>query len=76
MYCINRFIALKLFIGEICYILLNIYLNCDYLTIESLIEYEENLAEIEEKFSDEEYDELILSGYFNSDLNKERLFKS
>ena len=42
----NRFIELKILFGGICYILLNVYLNCDYRTLESLIEYTENLAEI------------------------------
>ena len=50
-------------------------MNCDYHTIESLIEYKENFAEIEEKIADEEYDELIMSGNFNSDANKGRFFK-
>ena len=54
----NRFIALKLFFGEICYLLLNVYLNCDYRIIESLIGCKENFAEIEEKIADGEYDEL------------------
>ena len=40
-----------------------------------LIEYKENLAEIEEETADEEYDEQIISGDFNSDPNKRRFFK-
>ena len=47
----------------------------DYRTIESLIEYKENLAEIEEKINDEEYDELILSGDFSSDPYNVRFIK-
>ena len=38
----NRFIGLKLLIGEIGYLMLNVYLNCDYHTIECFIEYNEN----------------------------------
>ena len=53
----------------------NVYLNCDYRTIESIIEYKEDLADIEEKIADEEYDELIISGAFNSDSNKGRFLK-
>ena len=49
-------------------------MNCNYRTIESLIEYKENFAKIEEKFFDEEYDELIISGDFNSDPKKGRFF--
>ena len=48
---------------------------CDYRTIESFIEYKEILAEIEENIADTEYDELIVSGDFNSDPNKKRFFK-
>ena len=47
----------------------------DYHTIESLIEYKENLEEIEEKITDEEYDELIISVDFSSGSNKGRSFK-
>ena len=64
----NRFIGLQLLSGEICYLMMNAYFNClnsDHRTIESLIEYKENLAEIKEKILDEEYDELIKSGDFN-----------
>ena len=39
---------IKLFFGEICYLLLNVYLNCDYSTFESIVECKENLAEVEE----------------------------
>ena len=70
----NRFIGIKIFFGEISYLLLNVYLNCDYRTIESLIEYKENLAEIEQKIADVEYDELIIAGDFNGDPNKGRFF--
>ena len=74
VYGSNRFIGLKIFFGEICYLLLNVYLNCDYRTVESLIEFKENLAEIEQKIADVEYDELIIAGDFNSDPNKGRFF--
>ena len=74
MYSNNKSIGLKLLLGEICYLSLNGYLNCDYRTIESLIENTENLAEIEEKISDE-YDEIVISGDSNSDPNKGRFFK-
>ena len=60
---------MKLFFGDICYLLLNVYLNCDYRTFVSLIEYKENLTEIVKKIVDEEYDELIMSGDFNSAPN-------
>ena len=70
----NRFIGIKILFGEISYLLLNVYLNCDYRTIESLIEYKENLAEIEQKIADVEYDELIIAGDFNCDPNKGRFF--
>ena len=61
VYRINRFTGLKLLFGEICYLLLNLHFNCDYRTIESLIEYKENLEEIEQNIADEEYVELIIS---------------
>ena len=54
--------------------MLNVYLNWEFRTVESLIEYKENLGEIEEKIADEEYDELIIAGDFNSDPNKDRRF--
>ena len=49
----NRFIGLKLLFREIYYLLLNEYMNCYYRTIESLIEYKENLSEIEDRITDE-----------------------
>ena len=48
----DRFIGLRQFFGEICYLIFNVYLNCDYRSIESHIQYKENLAEIEEKIVD------------------------
>ena len=54
---------------------MNVYLKYDYHSIESLIECKETLVEIEEKIVDEEYDELNISGDFNSDPNEERFFK-
>ena len=74
VYDINRFIGLKLFFRENFYLLLSACLNCDYRTIEILIECKENVAEIEEKIADEEYGELIISGKFNSDPNKSRFY--
>ena len=67
----------KLFLGEICYLLFNVYLNSDCRTIKSLIEYIEKLTDIEEKIADEEYDELIRklkSGHFNSGPNNGRFW--
>ena len=40
----NIFIELKLFFGEICHLLMNVYLNCNYRTIGSLVKYKENLT--------------------------------
>ena len=37
-----RFIGLKSLFGEICYLLLNVYLNYDHCTFESVIEYKES----------------------------------
>ena len=66
----NIFIGLQFFFGAVGYILLNVYLNCDYITFISLKKYKENLAEI--AIFTEEYDEVIISGEFNSDPNKGR----
>ena len=40
--------------------MLNVYLNCDYRTTESLFKYKFFFAEIEEKIANEKYDELII----------------
>ena len=48
--------AIKLVAGESSYILINIYLNCDYGNIESLIDYKNNTAQLANFINAEAYD--------------------
>ena len=40
----ERCIGMKIISGEFTYLLLNVYLNCDYGTTESLLNFKDNLA--------------------------------
>ena len=71
----NRCLGLKLINDDISYLLLNVYFNCDYGNLESLLKYRENLAEISEFLSEYDFDELLLIGDMNADPNKGRFFK-
>ena len=60
---------------EVFYILLNVYLHCNYSTIETLIEYKENMAKISETIATEEYDEVIIQvNLIVGNPNKGRFF--
>ena len=71
----NRCLGLKLINDDISYLLLNVYFNCDYGNLESLLKYRENLAEISEFLSEYDFDELLLIGDMNADPNKGRFFQ-
>ena len=58
VYLNNRGLGLKLIYGDISYLLLNVYLNCDYGNLESLLKFRENLAKISEFQSEFDFDEL------------------
>ena len=74
VYCNSRCLGIKMYSGENVYLLLNVYLNCDYGNQESLIKYKENLAEIANFISFDNYDDLILTGDLNCDPHKGRFF--
>ena len=67
--------AIKLIIGESSYLLINVYLNCDYGNNESLIEYKNSMAQLANFINSEAYDDIIIAGDFNSDPVKSRFFK-
>ena len=71
----ERCMGVKITCGSISYLLLNVYLNCDYGTTESLVEFRNNLAIISNHINTVNYDDLILIGDFNSDPYKGRFFK-
>ena len=62
VYFNDRMQGLKILSNDISYLLINVYLNCDYRTIDSIIEYKSNLAHISNIINDENYSELIVSG--------------
>ena len=55
IYCNDRIMAIKLVMGESSYLLINIYLNCDYGNNESLIEYKNNVAQLANFINTEAY---------------------
>ena len=66
--------GLKIIFNNTTYLLVNVYINCDYGTIDSMIEYNTNLANLSNIMNDENYSELIISGDFNCDPTKGRFF--
>ena len=75
IYCNDRIMAIKLVMGESSYLLINIYLNCDYGNNESLIEYKNNVAQLANFINTEVYDDIVIAGDFNCDPVKSRFFK-
>ena len=75
IYFNERIMAIKLIIGESSYLLINVYLNCDYGNNESLIEYKNSMAQLANFINSEAYDDIIIAGDFNSDPVKSRFFK-
>ena len=70
----SRIMGIRLKFNHITYALLNIYCNCDYRTIDSLIEYKSVMSDLSNFCSDEFYDETLLAGDFNCDPHKGRFF--
>ena len=54
---------------------MNVYLNCDYGTLDSLIEYKTNLAELSNFLNEENYDDVLIVGDMNCDPFKGRFFR-
>ena len=71
----KRILGLKLSYGTTNLIILNVYLNCDYGTLDSLIEYKTNLAELSNFLNGEDYDEVLIVGDMNCDPQKGRFFR-
>ena len=74
LYFTNRIMGLKIIFNNTEYILINVYMNCDYKTPESIVEYKSNLADLSNIMNDENYSEIIISGDFNCDPTKGRFF--
>lgn len=72
----NRVLGVKIqFPNDYCFLILNVYLPCDYGDIDSLIEFRSTLADIANAFDSEEFDNFICVGDFNADPNKGRFFR-
>ena len=70
----NRIMGLKIEIGPARYLVINIYLICDYRNVESLVEYKSILAELGNVLASEDFDNVIIAGDWNADPNKGRFF--
>ena len=71
----NRIMGIEMQFEDIKYVILNVYCNCDYRTIDSLIEYKSIMSDLSNFCSNESYDEILIMGDFNCDPNKGRFFK-
>jgi len=70
----ERIMGIKLQYNFSTYLLLNVYLPCDYGDVNSLIDYKFQLAELNNIVLQESYDEIMIIGDFNSDPHKGRFF--
>ena len=75
IYVSSRIMGLQLDLGNMKYLVCNVYFPCDYRDIDSLIEYKSTLSQIENLVIEAEFDELIVGGDFNCDPNKGRFFR-
>ena len=73
--CFNeRCMGIRVEFGEISYLIINVYLNCDYGNHASLIEYKDNIAKLANFINTQSFDEVIIAGDFNCDPTKGRFF--
>ena len=75
IYISSRAMGLKLLAGNCQYLILNVYSPCDYGSIDSLIEYKSNMAQLSNVCLDEMYDVMLMLGDFNCDPSRGRFFK-
>ena len=59
---------------NISYLLVNVYLICDYRNDESYIEYVSSLSELSNSLNQTDFDHVLILGDFNCDPNKGRFF--
>jgi hypothetical protein len=70
----NRIMGLKIINDNNVFLILNVYLPCDYRTNESLTSFRTTLAEISDILESEDVSDVIIAGDFNCDPNKGRFF--
>ena len=70
----DRLMALRLENSTYKCVLLNVYLNCDYRTTESLHEYQSNIGDISNFIREETFDDLVIAGDWNCHPNRGRFF--
>ena len=70
----DRIIGLTLETNYFKYVILNVYMNCDCRTLESLHEYQSCISCISNFISEETFDEIIIIGDMNCDPDKGRFF--
>jgi len=70
----SRIMGLYLNFASSCYLLVNVYLPCDYRTHESLISYRSCLSEIQSICFEKRFDEIIISGDMNCDPDRGRFY--
>ena len=56
-------------------VIFNVYLNCDYRTLDSLHDYQTSIGNIANFIREESFDDIVLAGDFNCDPSKGRFFR-
>ena len=72
----NRIMGLKIiFSDNRSFLLLNVYMPCDYGNVESALMYKESLAKLDNICESEDFDDICIIGDFNADPTKGRFFR-
>jgi len=71
----DRVMGLRLQFNQKTYLLLNVYLPCDYGNTNSLVEYKFQISELHNIALNEIYDDILIIGDFNCDPHKGRFFR-
>ena len=75
VYFSNRIMGLRLSIGEVNYLILNVYLTCDYGTVDSLVEYKSTISQLSNIMTMENFSDIFIVGDFNCDPRRGRFFE-
>lgn len=70
----NRILGLKVRSQNVSYLLINVYMPCDYRDAASLLAYRSSLAELSVLIDNENADEIFIAGDLNCDPTKGRFY--